>query len=126
MLESLFNKVEISKNTFSYRTPQVAASIEENIRPIIFFKSSHWRCSVKKGALRNFANFTGKHLCQKRFFNKVAGLRGYQKRVSGTGVFLWILRNFSEYLFLLNTSGGCFCFFKVYRTIKKYRPKIFW
>ena len=29
----------------------------------------------KKGALRNFAKFTGKHLCQSLFFNKVAGLR---------------------------------------------------
>ena len=25
--------------------------------------SSHQRCSVKKGVLRNFAKFTGKHLC---------------------------------------------------------------
>ena len=38
-------------------------------------RSSHWRCSVKKGVLRNFAKFTGKHLCQSLFFNKVAGLR---------------------------------------------------
>ena len=28
----------------------------------------------KKGILRNFAKFTGKHLCQRVFFNKVAGL----------------------------------------------------
>ena len=28
----------------------------------------------KKGAHRNFAKFTGKHLCQSLFFNKVAGL----------------------------------------------------
>ena len=28
---------------------------------------------MKKGALRNFAKFTGKHLCQSLFFNKVAG-----------------------------------------------------
>ena len=27
--------------------------------------------SVKKGVLRNFAKFTGKHLCQSLFFNKV-------------------------------------------------------
>ena len=27
-------------------------------------RSSHQRCSVKKGVLRNFAKFTGKHLCQ--------------------------------------------------------------
>ena len=29
----------------------------------------------KKGILRNFAKFTGKHLCQSHFFNKIAGLR---------------------------------------------------
>ena len=43
-----------------------------------FFDSSrthHPRCSVKKGVLKNFAKFTGKHLCQSLFFNKVAGLR---------------------------------------------------
>ena len=32
-------------------------------------------CSVKKGVLRNFAKFTGKHLCQSLFFNKVVGLK---------------------------------------------------
>ena len=39
------------------------------------FKSSHRRCSVKQGVLRNFAKFIGKHLCQSLFFNKVAGPR---------------------------------------------------
>ena len=45
---------------------------------------------VRKGVLRNFAKFTGKHLCQSLFFNKVAGL------------------NFAKFLsttFLRNTSG---------------------
>ena len=28
------------------------------------FRSSHPRCFVRKGVLRNFAKFTGKHLCQ--------------------------------------------------------------
>ena len=36
----------------------------------VFVKSSHRRCSVRKGALRNFAKFTGKHLCQSLFFKK--------------------------------------------------------
>ena len=39
-----------------------------------FFRSSHRRCSVKKGVLRNFAKFTVKHLSQSLFFNKVADL----------------------------------------------------
>ena len=38
-------------------------------------RSSHRRCSVKKGVLRNLTKFTGKHLHQSLFFNKVAGLR---------------------------------------------------
>ena len=29
---------------------------------------------MKKGVLRNFTKFTGKHMCQGLFFNKVAGL----------------------------------------------------
>ena len=37
-------------------------------------RSSHQRCSMKKGVLGNFAKFTGKQLCQSLFFNKVAGL----------------------------------------------------
>ena len=44
----------------------------------------------KKGVLRIFTKFIGKHLCQRLFFNKVAllSLLIYQKRDSGTGVFL--------------------------------------
>ena len=41
-------------------------------QPIL--RSSRRRCSVRKGVLRNFAKFRGKHLCQSLFFNnKVAG-----------------------------------------------------
>ena len=55
----------------------------------------------KKDPLKNFGKFTGKHLCQSLFFNKVPGLglQLYLKRHSGTGVFLEILRNFPENLF---------------------------
>ena len=44
------------------------------------FRSSHRRCSVKKDVLKNFANFTGKHLCRSLFFNKVAGLKNFIKK----------------------------------------------
>ena len=33
-------------------------------------RSSHRRCSVKKGVLRNFAKFTGKHQCQGIFLSR--------------------------------------------------------
>ena len=39
------------------------------------YRSSHQKCSMKKGVLRNFTKFTGKHLCQSLFFNKVALLK---------------------------------------------------
>ena len=38
-------------------------------------RRSHQRYSVRKGVLRIFAKFTGNHLCQSLFFNKVPGLR---------------------------------------------------
>ena len=44
------------------------------------FRSSHRSCSVTKGVLRNFAKFTGKHLCQSFFFNKVVGACNFIKK----------------------------------------------
>ena len=36
-------------------------------------RSSRLEVFCRKGALRGFAKFTGKHLCQSFFFNKVTG-----------------------------------------------------
>ena len=64
-----------------------------------------WRCSVKKTALKNFAKFTGKHLCWSIFFNKNAGLQAcnfIQKRLK-QGCFpdnIPILKNVCERLLL--------------------------
>ena len=43
--------------------------------PAFFSKTKSSRLEVfcRKGVLRNFAKFTGKHLCQTLFSNKVAG-----------------------------------------------------
>ena len=38
-------------------------------------RSSRPEVFCEKGVFRNFAKFTGKHLCQSLFFNKVAGVR---------------------------------------------------
>ena len=46
-----------------------------NQRAKRMFRSSRPQEFCKKGVLRNFTKFTGKHLCQSLFFNKVAGLR---------------------------------------------------
>ena len=47
----------------------------------------------KNGIHKDFAKFTGKHLCWSLFFDKVSGLQPATllKRDSKAGVFLWIL-----------------------------------
>ena len=80
----------------------------ETLQQVFQVRSSHQRCSTKKGVLRNFTKFTRKHLRQSLFFNKVAGLRPatlLKKR-------LWhgcVPVKFVKFLrtpFLQNTSGG--------------------
>ena len=39
------------------------------------YRRSHPGVFCKKRVLKNFAKFMGKHLCQRLFFNKVAGLK---------------------------------------------------
>ena len=53
--------------------------------------------------LKNFTKFTGKHLCQGLFFNKVA-----EKRDSGTGVFSVNFVKFLRTSFSQNTPSGYF------------------
>ena len=46
-------------------------------------KICHRGCSVRKAVLRNFAKFTGKHLCQSLYFNIVEGLTPFLQNISG-------------------------------------------
>ena len=68
-------------------------------------KLNHQRCSKKKRC-----SYTGKHLCQSLFFNKVAGLSPatlLKRRFWHRGFSV----NFVKFLktpFLQNTSGDCF------------------
>ena len=84
----------------------------------------------KKGVVRNFAKFTGKHLCQNLFFNKVAGLRAetlFKKRLwhrcfpVNFAKFLWT-PFVTEHLWWLllttvNISDVCF-WFKSFKEFK--------
>ena len=58
----------------------------------LHIRSSLPEMLYKTVALKNFAKFTGKHLCRSFFLNKAAGLQAseqlYQIRDSDTGVFL--------------------------------------
>ena len=62
---------------------------------------------MKKGALANFTKFTGKHLSQSLFFNKVAGLRAatlLKKKLRHR----YVTVNFANFLrtpYLQNTFG---------------------
>ena len=63
----------------------------------ILYKSSHRRCSIKKGVLKSSQEST----CARVFFLNKFGFRPATllRKRPGRGFFLWILRNFSEYLF---------------------------
>ena len=65
----------------------------------------------KKGVLKNFVKFTGKHLRQNLFSIKlqVSALQLYQKGESDTGDFLRISQNFQEHLCCRTPLGDCFC-----------------
>ena len=45
-------------------------------------RSSHRRCSIKKGVLKNFAKFTGKHTRRSNFFNELqdGGKKRFRRR----------------------------------------------
>ena len=69
------------RNTLSVKHHLVAALILYNVKMSrkpsnnrssrSEVRSSHWRCSLRKCVLRNFAEFTGKHLCQISFLIKL-------------------------------------------------------
>ena len=59
----------------------------------------------KKSGLRNFTKFTGKHLCQSLFFNKVAGLRPLLKKRPWPRCFSVNFVKIFRTPFLQNTPG---------------------
>ena len=73
-------------------------------------KTSHQRCSIGKAVLKNFATFTGRHLCRSPFLMKLQAWRPtILLRDSITGVFLWILWNFKEHYFWRTSTNGSYC-----------------
>ena len=82
-----------------------------NLSMKLLYRSSRLQMFLKIGVLTDFAIFTGKHLCWSLCWIKLQTwpTAALWKRDSNTVVFLWILQNFYEQLFLQNTTGGCFC-----------------
>ena len=69
----------VKSNSWSfyfYHTDKYSSDCVQEQPPEMFYK---------KGVLKNFVKFTGKHLCQILFFNKVTSLslQRYEKRGSG-------------------------------------------
>ena len=66
----------------------------------------------KKGVLRNFKKFAGKHLCQRLFFNKVADLAWPATLLKKSLWHMCFPVNFAKFLrtpFLQISSVSCFC-----------------
>ena len=80
-------------NTFWYSFQKIISAIKPYDHSPVIMTDRRSRLEVfcKKDVFKNFATFTGKHLCWS-LFNKVAGPRSLAE----------------EYLFSQNTSGGCF------------------
>ena len=72
-------------------------------------ESYHPEVFYKKGALKNFAKFTGKHLCRNHFFYKVAGLRPatFLKKRFGHMCFPVNFVKFLRSSFYRTHSSGC-------------------
>ena len=76
-----------------------------------FLRSSRSQAFFKIDALKNFAIFTGKHLCWSLFLIKLQAFsRGTlsKNRLQHRHFHVNIAKIFKK-LFLQNTSGGCFC-----------------
>ena len=69
--------------------------------------------SVKKGFLRNFAKFTGKHMCTSLFFNKkgifIEKICIFIKKETLVQFFFVNFAKFLRPPFFWSTSSGCFC-----------------
>ena len=91
---------------FSKRQNLAVSALFRSFTQWIKFRSSRSEVFCKKGVLKSFTSFTGKHLCRSLFFNK--GLRpAIEKRLW----YRWFPVKFSNFLrrdLLQNTSGGCF------------------
>ena len=73
-----------------------------NQHSLFVVRNCHRRCSIKKDVFKNFAKLIGKPLRRILFIVEGEG-------DSVTGVFLLILRNFSEHLFHRTLRGGYVC-----------------
>ena len=88
----IFLKFIYWRNLFYHWQPNPEIFKSVSLLYTIQYKRGRPQVFCKKGVLKKVSYFSGKSLCRR------PGLQLYQKRDSDAGVFLWILRNFLEYL----------------------------
>ena len=66
----ILNQKHLSRYANFSEGCRVVCSFTQSNSQTKMIRSSHRRCSVRKGVLRNYAKVTGKHLCQSLYFNK--------------------------------------------------------
>ena len=138
-LNSEYRKIRTRKNSVFGHFPR---SESFHVSYFCFCRSSRLEVFCRKGVLRNFTKFTGKHLRHSLLFNEVAGLLPSYRNQStvllcksidwflceGNSRSATLLKrrfwrrslpvNFAKFLrypFLQNTSGGCFSFWFFYQ-----------
>ena len=88
----IHRKISLLKSLFNEAAGFLKAQVFFFVNITKFFRKPFLEnlTATVEDVLRNFAKYTGKHLCQSLFFNKVAGQRPATllKRYSGTGAFL--------------------------------------
>ena len=80
-LSAILSHTGFKLSSLTLKSDTSITSAKPNCENLFFFCSHKYarrsrpEVFCKKGVLRNFAKFTGKHLCQGLFSNKLAGLR---------------------------------------------------
>ena len=70
-----YNRNKVIRNEYRNQATRIQTQITGLFNTYQQDRSSRPEVFFKKAVLRNFAKFTGKHLCQSLFFIKVTGLR---------------------------------------------------
>ena len=99
------------KNNLNVEPLRLVSSTHGKIR------SSHRMCSVQKCALRNFAKFTGKHLCHSLFFHKLSKSTFFTEHFTTTASDKWLF----SYLIGIHTCFFCASNFTYALKLKLYR-----
>ena len=88
----------------------IAKNFFNRLLLLLILKSWYPRCSVEKGVLKNFTNFTGKHLSWSPFLIKLQGWGpSASLKRNSNAVFQWYLQNFLEHLLLRASVKDCCC-----------------